>query len=203
MLEAGYQLLCEVGYGAATLAAIARRAGVAEQTLYFTFGSKPAIVNEVLHAAVVGFDVWSPALDGAVRRDHLATARDQFPWFRPFEVEPDPRRALTLYMDGTIEILARVAPLEAAVNGLGVPELQPTLDVSERLRDEASQMIVQALKTKGRGLRRGLSLQRAVDIFHVLTSPLLFHQLVAGRGWSPTQAGAWLAATLGDQLLAP
>lgn len=202
VLVAAYELIREIGYAATTMAAIARRAGVAEQTLYFTFRNKPAIVNEVLHAAVVGFDRWSPTLDVDVRRDHQATARAKFPWFEAFEAEPDPRRALELYVDGTVEIFERAGPLLAAVSGLGLPELQPTLAASDALREEASNMIVRALKAKGRGLRRGLAQRRAADIFHVLTSPLLHHQLTGGRGWSAAQARSWLVDVLAEQLLA-
>jgi hypothetical protein len=43
---------------------------------------------------------------------------------------------------------------------------------------------------------------RAADVFHVLTSPLLFHQLTVGRGWSVSQTRAWLVALLAEQLLA-
>lgn len=202
MLKAAYDLICDVGYTSTTMAAIAARAKVAEQTVYFTFRNKPAIVNEVLHAVVVGFDRWSPTIDHEVRQDHQATARVQFPWFAPFEAEPDARRALSLYMTGTVEILVRAGPLLAAVSGLGLPELQPTLDGSEALRAEASLMIVRALKAKGRGLRKGLTVPKATDIFHVLSSPLLFHQLTTNRGWTASQAGAWLVALLAEQLLA-
>ncbi len=79
MLKAAYDLICDVGYAATTMKAIAARAKVAEQTVYFTFRNKPAIVNEVLHAVVVGFDRWSPTVDHEVRQDHKATARAPWP----------------------------------------------------------------------------------------------------------------------------
>lgn len=202
MLKAAYDLICDVGYASTTMAAIAVRAGVAEQTLYFTFRNKAGIVNEVLHAVVVGFERWTPTLNLDVRRDHQATARAEFPWFAPFEAEPDARRALKLYLDGTVDILGRAGPLLAAVSGLGLPELQPTLASSEALRAEASLMIVRALKNKGRGLRKGLTVPRAADILHVLSSPQLFHQMTADRGWSTAQARAWLVQLLAEQLLA-
>ena len=202
MLKAAYDLICDVGYAATTMTAIAERAGVAEQTLYFTFRNKVGIVNEILHAVVGGFEQWTPTLDLDVRRDHQATARVEFPWFVPFEAEPDARRALALYVDGSVEIFCRAGPLLAAVGGLGLPELQPTLANSEGLRSEASLIIVRALKDKGRGLRKGLTVPRAADIFHVLSSPQLFHQMTAARGWSTAQARAWLVQLLAEQLLA-
>jgi AcrR family transcriptional regulator len=201
MLQAAYELVCELGYEATTMAAIAERAGVAVQTLYFTFHSKPAILSEVLHASVVGFDRWSPTLDRDVHRDHRSVVREEIPWFRSFEAEPDPRRAIGLYVEGTAEILARAGPLLANLGAQRASEIEATLVDSERLREEASTMIVSALRTKARGLRASLSLGQAVDIFLVLTRAELYHDLTVRRGWSHAQAKKWLTEILGHQLL--
>jgi len=202
MLRAAYDLVCEVGYEATTMASIAERAGVAVQTLYFTFHTKAAILSEVLHATVVGFDRWAPTLDRDVHRDHLSVAREEFPWFRPFEAEPDPRRAIALYVEGTAQILAREGPLLVGLGAQRAPELEATLADSERLREEASRLIVSALRAKGRGLRASLSLRQAVDIFSVLTRAELYHDLTVRRAWSHAQARKWLTEVLGQQLLA-
>jgi AcrR family transcriptional regulator len=202
MLAAAYQLLCEVGYAATTIAAIAERAGVAEQTLYFTFRSKPAILTEVIHASVAGFDRWTPTLDTDVRKDHLTTLREEMPWFVPFEAEPDSRRAIERYFEATAEIFERVGPLLAALSGLGVPELRVTLAQSEARRAEAAGFILGALKKKGAGLRADLKPARARDIFLTLTSTALYNELTIGRGWSRRQATQWMAEMLAEQLLA-
>jgi AcrR family transcriptional regulator len=202
ILAAAYDLLCEVGYGATTMAAIAERAGVAEQTLYFTFNNKPAIVTEVLHSSVVGFDRWTPSLDAEVRVNHLTALRGAMPWFGPFEAEPDPRRAIDLYFEATAEILERIGPLLAALSGLGLPELRATLDHSEALRVEAAGLVLGALKKKGAGLRAGLKPARARDIFLVLTNATIYRELTVGRGWSRRQATRWLSDLLADELLA-
>jgi AcrR family transcriptional regulator len=202
ILAAAYELLCTVGYAATTMAAIAERAGVAEQTLYFTFSNKPAIVTEVIHASVVGFDRWTPTIDSDVRQDHLGVVRQAMPWFEAFEAEPDPRRAIERYFEGTAGIFERVGPLIAALGGLGIPELRATLDRSEALRAEAAALMVAALKKKGAGLRADLKPARARDIFLVLTGASLYHELTTGRGWSPRQATQWLAEVLAEQLLA-
>ncbi len=203
ILAAAHGLLCELGYGATTMAAIAERSGVAEQTLYFTFGNKPAIVAEVLHSAVVGVDRWTPTLDTEVHRDHLAAARRAMPWFSGFEAEPDPRRAIEIYFHATADILERVGPLLAALSGVGVPELRAVLDRSEVLRVEAAGIILGALRRKGAGLRTDLKSGRARDIFLVLTGPTLYRELTVGRGWSRKQAVRYLIDLLADQLLAP
>ena len=202
ILEAAYELVCEIGYEATTMTAIAARAGVAVQTLYFTFHTKPAILSEVLHASVVGFDRWSPTIDRDVKLDHRSVARDKMPWFLPFEAQPDPRKAIAIYVEGTAEILARVAPLLVSLGAQRAGELEATLAQSERLREEASSMLVASLATKGKGLRRSLSRREAVDIFSLLTRAELYHDLTVGRGWSAARAQHWLAELLADQLLA-
>jgi AcrR family transcriptional regulator len=202
ILVAAYELLCEVGYAATTIAAIAKRAGVAEQTLYFTFRSKPAILTEVIHASVAGFDRWTPTLDADVRRDHLTVLREGLPWFAAFEAEPNARRAIELYFEACAEIFERVGPLLAALSGTGIPELRATLARSEALRADAAGLILGALKKKRASLRADLKPARARDIFLTLTSTALYNELTIGRGWSKRQATQWLANVLADQLLA-
>lgn len=201
MLRAAYELVCEHGYEPTTMAAIAERAGVAVQTLYFTFRSKPAILSEVLHASVVGFERWSPTLDHDVAADHRSVARAELPWFGPFEDEPDPRTAIALYVEGTADILARVGPLLANLGAQRGTEVEATLARSEALRDEASAMIVATLKAKGAGLRPSLTLRQATDIFFVLTRAEVYYDLTVRRGWSPARTRRWLSDLLAHQLL--
>jgi AcrR family transcriptional regulator len=202
ILAAAYDLLCEVGYAATTMAAIAERAGVAEQTLYFTFSNKPAIVTEVLHSAVVGLDRWTPTLDAAVHEDHLTAARGAMPWFSAFESEPDPRRAIERYFDATAEIFDRIGPLLTALGGLGLPEIRLAIDRSEALRVEAAGLVLGVLRKKGAGLRRDLKPARARDVFLVLTSGTLYRELTVGRGWTRKQATHWLVDLTANELLA-
>jgi AcrR family transcriptional regulator len=202
ILRAAFELVCELGYEATTMVAIAERAGVAVQTLYFTFHTKPAILSEVLHAAVVGFEHWSPTIDRDVKIDHRAVVREKMPWFRAFEAEPDPRRAIEIYVEGTAKILARIGPLLVRLGAQRGSEIEVTLAESERLREEGSAMLVTELGTKGKGLRRSLRSREAVDIFFILTRAELYYDLTVGRGWSEASAQRWLVDLLAHQLLA-
>ena len=202
ILQAAYELVCETGYEPTTMAAIAERAGVAVQTLYFTFHTKPAILSEVLHASVVGFDRWSPTIDRDVKLDHRSVARDKMPWFIPFESEPDPRKAIRIYVEGTAPIWARVGPLLASLGGQRATEIEATLAESEHLREEASSFLVAAIAAKGHGLRQSLSRREATDIFFVLTRAELYHDLTERRGWPSARAKRWLVDLLAHQLLA-
>src|SRR5579863_8453646 len=59
MIRAAQELLVERGYAGTTMADIAARADVAVQTLYFSFHTKPELLNACFEAAVFGDD--SPA----------------------------------------------------------------------------------------------------------------------------------------------
>ena len=58
MVLAAYDHFCANGYLGTTISAVADRAGVAVPTVYYTFGTKAALLGESLGAAVVGFDLW-------------------------------------------------------------------------------------------------------------------------------------------------
>src|SRR5579859_8157513 len=54
MLDAAYNLFCATGYEDTTMQLVAETAGVAGQTVYFTFGSKRKLLTEVAARAVSG-----------------------------------------------------------------------------------------------------------------------------------------------------
>ena len=62
MLEAAYELFCSDGYRATTMEAIAERAGVAVQTLYFTFHTKDELFQAVHDHTVLGDDIVPPPM---------------------------------------------------------------------------------------------------------------------------------------------
>lgn len=187
MVGAAYRLFCEKGYVATTMEAIARESHVAVPTLYFTFRTKGAILGEVLGAAVMGFD------EPVGPEDAL--------WYRAFEAQPDPRRALKILVENTAPILRRVAPLLAATHAAaGDPEVTAISGLSEERRRDGYRVIVRQIAAKG-GLRQGLTVARATDILLVLLGPQLFDALESGRGWSPAETNRWVVEVLSQQLL--
>lgn len=187
MVGAAYRLFCENGYVATTMEAIAREADVAVPTLYFTFHTKGAILGEALDAAVMGLDEPVPPEDAD--------------WYRAFEAEPDPRRALKIVVENAAVILRRVGPLTAAIHAAASdPEVAAVLDLGQQRLHESYRDMVRLLARKA-GLRRGLTVARATDILYVLLSPDLFDALSSGRGWSFAECKRWLVEVLSQQLL--
>src|SRR4051794_41317464 len=91
MVSAAYDLFGEDGFRATTMEAIAARAGVAVQTLYFTFHTKDELLQAVLDWTVMGDDPTPPPMQ---------------PWHLAAMAEADGRRALELFVAGVVTIEA-------------------------------------------------------------------------------------------------
>jgi AcrR family transcriptional regulator len=58
MVKTAYDHFCRNGYLGTTISAVAKNADVAVPTVYYTFGTKAALLDEALRAAILGFDLW-------------------------------------------------------------------------------------------------------------------------------------------------
>ncbi len=202
MLRAAYELFCERGYPTTTMNAIASQAGVAVQTLYFTFHTKGAILSEVLGAAVVGFERWDgpppPTIDFADSK----ILRASLPWYEAFEQEPDSRRALALFIEQGMDPFSRTAPLVAAMHAAaGDPDARAVVELGEQRRHISFSAAVRQLNKKSGGLRPGLGVARATDILYVVFSNETVNALLK-LGWSERECARWFVELLSEQLLA-
>ncbi len=196
MVEAAYHLFCERGYAATTMKEIAAASGVAVQTLYFTFGTKAAILGEALGAAVVGFDAWSGPPADPSDADMLTGLLD---WYGEFEAAPDSRRALQIFVDNAAALLRRVGPLHTAMIAASADaDAATVVATAEQRRVETFRRVVADLARRG-GLRTDEA--RATDVLLLLLSPLVYHDLTAGRGWSHQDCRDFLLDILAQQLL--
>ena len=72
MLAVARNLFVDQGYAATTVDEIAAQAGVAVQTVYYTFRTKGSLLREVVDAAAAGGDQASPTMERAWARDMLS-----------------------------------------------------------------------------------------------------------------------------------
>lgn len=180
MLDAAYELFCEVGFRASTMELIAERAGVAVQTLYFSFHTKDELVQAVHEYTVLGDDGVPPP---------------QQAWYRAAVAEPDIANAVAILVDGMTLILDRVAPMVPAFQAVAGDPAGEVWRHGQELRYDGMGHLVDAFRAKSR-LRRGLSRAHAADLFFVLLGPDLYRSLVIERGWSKTHWSAWVQASL-------
>lgn len=180
MLDAAYDLFCEQGFRATTMGGIAERAGVAVQTLYFTFHTKDALLQEVHDRTVLGDDPVPPP---------------QQPWHVAALSEPDGRRALARIIEGVMAIQARVAPMIPVFQAVSGDAAGRVYRRGEDLRRKGYEGLIHALAAKT-PLRRGLTEAKACDLLFVVLGPELYRSLVLECGWSQADWQAWATHAL-------
>jgi AcrR family transcriptional regulator len=97
MLDAALALFMEQGYDDTTIQQVAGAAGVAVQTVYFTFGNKARLLAEVEERVILGN---APAEQWAEQ-----------PWAADLRSETDPRKLLDLFVDVDSQIKAHCVRL--------------------------------------------------------------------------------------------
>ena len=187
MLDAAYELFCELGFRATTMEAIAARAGVAVQTLYFTFHTKDDLVQAVHDRTVLGDDALPPP---------------EQPWYRRASQRTDAADAVADIVAGVATILARVAPMVPAFHAVAGDPAGDVWRHGEALRLQGMSELVDMLTTKTK-LRPGLSRRRAADELFLLLGPEAYRVLVLQRGWTPTQWTSWTTRVIVHDLFDP
>jgi AcrR family transcriptional regulator len=188
ILEAAETLFTRDGYATTTIAAIADQADVAVQTIYAVFGTKRAVLSELLAARVVGDDDATPLQD----RDH----------WRAMESETDPRRQLELLAAIATRIGERTGALYDVLAGAAGsdPEIAHMYRRQQQSRHNDQRRLARSLARKN-ALRPGLSEAHATDIMWAIANPTMHHRLVAERRWTGDQYERWLARALTCSLL--
>jgi AcrR family transcriptional regulator len=196
-VRAAYELFAANGYLGTTITEVAKQAGVAVPTIYYTFGTKAVLLEESLGAAIVGFDRWrQPAPD-----PDISELLPQHRWWPQFQAAPTSKAAFDVFFTAGVAILQRVAPLVTALHGAaGDPEAAQVVRVAEKRRVQSNREMIRAIAAKPGGLRPGLTSATATDIVVVLFSAELYQSLRIGRGWSTKRTAAFLRELLSTQL---
>jgi AcrR family transcriptional regulator len=204
MLRAARDLFCERGFAGTTMELVAERAGVAVQTLYFTFHSKSALLEEAVGAAIMGFERWDPRVEADVSEDPRKAFAQHHAWFPKFLKAKTQVAALSVFVDAALEILERTAALALVLSSAAAsdPELKAVAELGERRRVEGFALAAESIAKRGT-LRRGVSVRRATDVMLTLLSAETYQHLCVRRGWSAADCRKWLVEVLTQQLLAP
>jgi AcrR family transcriptional regulator len=184
MLAAAGRLLTDHGYAGTTIAAVAREAGVAPETVYAAFGNKRTLVGELVQTAVRGGDSAPASAQAGARAVAAATSRHE---------------QVRLFAADVVERLERVGPvLHALASAAAEPELAELLRSVDRDRLDGLRRFVGVLE-RGGPLRTDA--EAATETVWALASPELHSLLTARRGWSRERYCDWLADMLAAALL--
>src|SRR4029077_13946197 len=148
--QAATDLFATSGYSATTMEAVARRAGVAVQTVYFVFHTKPRLLVEAVKIGGGG-------AEGA--SDVMARS-----WIQEVMGAPDGARRLALAVEHGSLIYQRLGPLwPTIVAALGEPEVREAWEQIIEGRREGMGRIIELMASR-QELRVGLEPALAVDV---------------------------------------
>lgn len=189
IVKAAYELFRDQGYAATTMAQVAGRAGVAVQTVYFGFHSKPALLSRAYDFAVLGEEEPQPPQSQA--------------WYRAMEAEPDLARALTHLVGGIGSVEQRVVPIELAarIASDADPETRRVMETHEGWRADGFRGMLEVLRAKA-PLRPGVSVEQATDALLLFLGNDAYRFLVQDRHWTFDAWVDWTTGLLAEQLFA-
>lgn len=189
IVEAARDLLLAQGYGATTIAQVARAAGVSAETVQKGFGTKAALAKAVYDVTLVGDDEPVPLRER--------------PEFHAVVAQADPARKVAAYGAVGRTLWERLGPLMAVlVQGAqaGEPDLVAFVATIRRESYAGASGMVAHLAESG-ALRPGLSVEQACDELWLLIQPELWLLLLGERGWSLDAVQAWFTRTASAALL--
>lgn len=187
--RAAYTLFCARGYGGTTMAEIADAAGVAVQTVYFTFHTKSELLSRAYDFAVLGEGEPVPP--------------EKQPWYAKMTAEPDTNRAIRHMVEGVGAILTRATPLDTVVRASAGsdPDTARVRAFHERWRAEGYRSMLEILASKS-AVRAGLTQERATQLLLFYLGMDAYRALVLDLGWTHDDWIDWTVATLAEQLFA-
>jgi len=188
ILEAARELFIERGYVATTIDAIAGDADVSPETVYAVFGTKRALLSELIDISIAGDGDAPPVLEQG--------------WVQEMRDEPDPRRQLSILARNGRSILERRAPIDEVVRGAAAadPDIAALWQRGKAQRFAGQRELLRFIVGET-GLREGIELETGADILYAIGSPETYLLLVADRGWSGSTFERWYEATLARLLL--
>ncbi|GAA1681529.1 hypothetical protein GCM10009745_27100 [Kribbella yunnanensis] len=176
--QSARRLFADQGYGATSIDAIAKDAGVATRTVYSAFGTKREILSLIC-------DIWL-AEAGALERaqevfaieDPTARLRGAAGWLT------------NLYAAGFDVVLI----FEAATDES--PETKALLRSKLAGRNQVMDAIIESLQPALR-----IPLKQAQAVYRALAAPGVYQELVNESGWTPAEFQQFVADSLTRQLL--
>lgn len=179
IVRAAHAEFIENGYHGATIADIARRAGVATQTVYFVFHTKADLISAAIDAAVMG--------------EPVPLTPQQSEWWAAMQACPSAVEALRTFIRGAGPVFARTAQLAEVMRSaaLADAEVAATRERHDTLQRTGFGQAVANISAKG-PLRAGLDQATATDILLTLYGDSTYIQMTIDHGWSHAQFIDWM-----------
>lgn len=176
--EAAQRLFADHGYGATSMQAIARAAGVGDRTVYQAFGTKREILSAICERWLERADARARAEQVHAIADPVARLRGSADWLvHLYSTDFDVVRILDAALDEDVEtrdlLRSKLRGRNGVMDGM-IASIEPQLR---------------------------LPLADARAVFRAYAAPGFYGELVVESGWSVERFGDLLARTLVAQLL--
>lgn len=173
---------------ATTVEAIATEAGVSAKTVYDAFGTKPGVLR----------GVWDLRLKGDTSDVPVAA----LPRYVEILEENDPRRMVAVLVRNSMVVKQRIGDVLQVIRDASSVDAD-SRDLWRLIRTDfhSNQRVLVEAIAKRKGLKAGLSVDRAADILWMLNSPDTWLMLRVERGWSVDDFAKWFLETATAQLL--
>jgi AcrR family transcriptional regulator len=189
ILRSAHSSFVTRGYTGTRMVDVAADAGVAVQTVYFTFHTKPELLAACYDLAVLGGPDAPPP--------------PEQPWHVAMMAASTPTESVAHFVKGNTAICERVAVLDDTVRAaIHEPEAVAVHARGELLRRRDFERIVGRWAERF-GLRPGLTRRACVDLLLTYSGPSTYRQLVLEHGWTKRAYTAWLRGVLADLLVTP
>lgn len=176
--QAARTLFATRGYGATSIEAIAKDAGVATRTVYSAFGTKREILSLICDRWLADANAQERAQQVLAIDDPTRRLRGAAGWLT------------NLYSAGFDVVLI----FEAATDES--PETKALLRAKLAGRNQVMDAMIASLKTDLR-----IPLPQAQAVYRALAAPGVYQELVEESGWTPAQFEEFVADSLTRQLL--
>lgn len=186
VVSAARDLFVEKGYAATTLAEIARVAGVSVQTVYAQFGSKVALVKQVLDEAIAGDDEPVPIRDRPEIAAQLA--------------ETDPHTRIRMHARFVAERMPRVEPVDRMMRSAADADPAMREQLAQEEAGKVIGMTEMAEVYAGRG-ELAVDVPTAAHRVAALMNAELYRRTVLDHGWSLDEYAAWLGDLMAASML--
>jgi AcrR family transcriptional regulator len=178
ILDAARETFRQQGYGATTLADVARAAGVAEPTVRATFKTKPNLVEHLLRLAIRGSDD-ELQLQQREAFQHMLAASDADTLLDRLA---DLAESVHRHSWDVMEIVRGAATSDSAIAELH--------EQRRRARLNNQKTVAKRLQELG-AFRDGTNIESAADLLWLYTAPEIYRMLVIERNWSAKRYRNW------------
>jgi len=187
IVAAATRLFLDDGYVATTMEDVAERAGVAVQTVYYVFGTKPNLLAAVLDVSIAGDLEFIPVRER--------------PWVDSIREGQDATAAVELLVEESVRIVARTAPIYEVVRRAAAdPDVNALLENTRRHRRDDQRALIEILAGAGH-LRTATGVDTAADVLYAVINEEVFELLTADCNWDVDRFRRWATSLMLQQLV--